>query len=146
VILEDADLSKAVADGIFQCTSTPVRTLAPRSREWCATFEAGRGRESRGDVRGLSRRRIPSPDRACSGTRQRRSTAARRDYINKGIDEGARLITGGTTPPEGLEKGFYVQPTIFSDVRTDMTIAQEKIFGPVLSIFLDTEEEPSPSQ
>ena len=65
-----------------------------------------------------------------------------RDYINKGIDEGARLITGGTTPPEGLEKGFYVQPTIFSDVRTDMTIAQEEIFGPVLSIIpYDTEEE-----
>jgi acyl-CoA reductase-like NAD-dependent aldehyde dehydrogenase len=65
-----------------------------------------------------------------------------RDYINKGIDEGARLIAGGTTPPEGLEQGFYVQPTIFSDVRTDMTIAQEEIFGPVLSIIpFDTEEE-----
>ena len=65
-----------------------------------------------------------------------------RDYINKGIDEGARLICGGVTPPEGLEKGYYVAPTIFSDVRNDMTIAQEEIFGPVLSIIpYDTEEE-----
>ena len=65
-----------------------------------------------------------------------------RDYINKGVDEGARLITGGTEPPEGLEKGYYIEPTIFSDVRNDMTIAQEEIFGPVLSIIpYDTEEE-----
>ena len=51
-------------------------------------------------------------------------------------------IAGGVTPPEGLERGFYVEPTIFSDVRNDMTIAQEEIFGPVLSIIpYDTEEE-----
>lgn len=64
------------------------------------------------------------------------------DYIQKGIDEGATLVTGGTTPPEGRNTGYFVQPTIFSDVRNDMTIAQEEIFGPVLAIIpYDTEEE-----
>lgn len=64
------------------------------------------------------------------------------DYIQKGIDEGATLVTGGTTPPEGRNKGYFVQPTIFSDVRNDMVIAQEEIFGPVLAIIpYDTEEE-----
>jgi acyl-CoA reductase-like NAD-dependent aldehyde dehydrogenase len=65
-----------------------------------------------------------------------------RDYIRKGTDEGARILIGGAEAPEGLEKGYYVQPTIFSDVRNDMAIAQEEIFGPVLSIIpYDTEEE-----
>lgn len=64
------------------------------------------------------------------------------DYIQKGIDEGATLVTGGTTPPEGRNTGYFVQPTIFSDVRNDMTIAQDEIFGPVLAIIpYDTEEE-----
>jgi aldehyde dehydrogenase (NAD+) len=64
------------------------------------------------------------------------------DLIQKGIDEGARLVTGGTGRPEGLNKGFYVRPTVFADVTNDMTIAREEIFGPVLSIMkFDTEEE-----
>src|SRR5439155_424815 len=57
-----------------------------------------------------------------------------RNYINKGVEEGAKLLTGGAEAPEGLDKGYFVRPTVFSDVRTDMTIAQEEIFGPVLSI------------
>ena len=65
-----------------------------------------------------------------------------RGYIQKGIDAGAKLVTGGTEAPEGLEKGYFVRPTVFSDVTTDMTIAQEEIFGPVLSILpYDTEDE-----
>jgi aldehyde dehydrogenase (NAD+)/betaine-aldehyde dehydrogenase len=65
-----------------------------------------------------------------------------RGYIRKGLDEGAKLLTGGDQPPDGLEKGFYVRPTVFSDVRPDMSIAQEEIFGPVLSIIpYDTEDE-----
>jgi acyl-CoA reductase-like NAD-dependent aldehyde dehydrogenase len=65
-----------------------------------------------------------------------------RGYIQKGIDEGAKLVVGGTETPEGREKGYFVQPTVFSEVTKDMTIAQEEIFGPVLSILpYDTEEE-----
>jgi len=64
------------------------------------------------------------------------ASAAQRDrvvsYINKGIDEGAKLIAGGPEAPAGLEKGYYVQPTVFSEVNNKMTIAQEEIFGPVL--------------
>jgi aldehyde dehydrogenase (NAD+) len=59
-----------------------------------------------------------------------------------GVVEGARLVTGGAEPPEGLTGGYFVRPTVFSDVRPDMTIAQEEIFGPVLSIIpYDSEEE-----
>jgi len=64
------------------------------------------------------------------------------DLIQKGIDEGARLIAGGAGRPDGLNRGFYVRPTVFADVTNDMTIAREEIFGPVLSIMaFDTEEE-----
>ena len=64
------------------------------------------------------------------------------DLIQTGIDEGARLVAGGTGRPEGMNRGFYVRPTVFADVTPDMTIAREEIFGPVLSIMaFDTEEE-----
>jgi aldehyde dehydrogenase (NAD+) len=63
-------------------------------------------------------------------------------YIQKGIDEGARLVAGGLGLPEGMNKGFYVRPTVFADVKPGMTIEKEEIFGPVLSIIpFDTEEE-----
>ncbi|MDK3074213.1 aldehyde dehydrogenase family protein [Sedimentitalea sp. JM2-8] len=64
------------------------------------------------------------------------------DLIQKGIDEGARLVAGGTGRPEGFNKGYYVKPTVFADVNNQMTIAREEIFGPVLSMIpFDTEEE-----
>jgi len=56
------------------------------------------------------------------------------DLIQKGIDEGARLVAGGTGRPEGFNRGFFVKPTVFADVTHDMTIGREEIFGPVLSI------------
>ena len=56
------------------------------------------------------------------------------DLIQKGIDEGAKLETGGTGRPEGLNAGYYIKPTVFSHVTNDMTIAQEEIFGPVLAM------------
>ncbi|PWA09670.1 aldehyde dehydrogenase family protein [Pueribacillus theae] len=55
-------------------------------------------------------------------------------YIEKGMEEGATLVAGGTGKPEGFEKGYYVKPTVFTDVKNDMVIAQEEIFGPVMSI------------
>ncbi|HWL57896.1 MAG TPA: aldehyde dehydrogenase family protein [Paracoccus sp. (in: a-proteobacteria)] len=64
------------------------------------------------------------------------------DLIQKGIDEGARLVAGGPGLPEGVNRGYYVRPTVFADVTNDMTIARQEIFGPVLSIIpFDTEEE-----
>ena len=64
-----------------------------------------------------------------------------RDYIKKGVDEGAKLVTGGAEPPEGTSGGYYVRPTVFSEVTSDMTIAQEEIFGPVLAIIPYDDEE-----
>lgn len=64
------------------------------------------------------------------------------DLIQKGIDEGARLVAGGPGLPEGVNRGYFVRPTVFADVTNDMTIAQQEIFGPVLSIIpFDTEAE-----
>ncbi len=64
------------------------------------------------------------------------------DLIQKGMDEGAQLVAGGPGRPDGLNKGFYVRPTVFADVNNNMTIAREEIFGPVLSMIpFDTEEE-----
>jgi aldehyde dehydrogenase (NAD+) len=64
------------------------------------------------------------------------------DLIQKGIDEGARLVAGGTGRPAGLNRGFFARPTVFADVNNDMTIMREEIFGPVISIMpFDTEEE-----
>jgi aldehyde dehydrogenase (NAD+) len=64
------------------------------------------------------------------------------DYIQKGLDEGARLVAGGLGRPEGLNRGFYVKPTVFADVVQGMTIEREEIFGPVLSMLpFDSEEE-----
>jgi aldehyde dehydrogenase (NAD+) len=54
--------------------------------------------------------------------------------IQKGVDEGATLVTGGPGRPDGLDKGYFVKPTVFGDVTSEMTIAREEIFGPVLSI------------
>jgi acyl-CoA reductase-like NAD-dependent aldehyde dehydrogenase len=143
IILEGADLSKAVGDGVFKCylnsgqtCSALTRMVVPRSH--LAEVEdlavaAASGLQPGDPITGSS---LLGP--LVSAAQQQRV----RDYINKGIDEGARIICGGVTPPEGLEQGYYVQPTIFSDVTNDMTIAQEEIFGPVLSIIpYDTEEE-----
>ncbi len=64
------------------------------------------------------------------------------DLIQKGIDEGARLVAGGVGRPDGLNRGFYVRPTVFADVTNDMSVMQQEIFGPVLSIMpFDSEDE-----
>jgi aldehyde dehydrogenase (NAD+) len=143
VILEGADIAKAVGDGVFKCylnsgqtCSALTRMVVPRAQ--LAEVEdlavaAASGLQPGDPITGSS---LLGP--LVSAAQLQRV----RDYINKGIDEGARIICGGVTPPEGLEQGYYVQPTIFSDVSNDMTIAQEEIFGPVLSIIpYDTEEE-----
>ena len=82
--------------------------------------------------------RQPASGRSC----RRCSATACAATSRRAIDEGAKLLTGGAESPEGLDKGFFVKPTVFSDVGRNMTIAQEEIFGPVLSILpYDTEEE-----
>jgi len=142
VIFDDADLQQAVTDGVGnaflnsgQTCSALTRMLVPRSRLAEAEDIAVQAAETYtpGDPFDADTRLGP----LVSETQRERV----RGYINKGIDEGAKLLTGGPDAPEGLDKGYFVQPTVFSDVRNDMTIAQEEIFGPVLSIIPYDDEE-----
>ncbi|MFN8131532.1 MAG: aldehyde dehydrogenase family protein [Solirubrobacteraceae bacterium] len=143
VILGDADLAAAVRAGVTNCylnsgqtCSALTRMLVPRERLAEAESLAAQAAESftPGDPFDSATRLGPLVSKV-----QRDRV---RGYIEQGLAEGARLVTGGAEPPEGLERGYFVRPTVFSDVRNDMTIAQEEIFGPVLSIIpYDDEDE-----
>jgi aldehyde dehydrogenase (NAD+) len=135
VILDDADLSKAVPDGVGKCylnsgqtCSALTRMLVPREKLAEAEQIAAQAAETftPGDPFADSTRLGP----LVSDLQRERV----RGYIEKGEAEGAKLVTGGATAPEGLDKGYFVRPTVFSDVTPEMTIAQEEIFGPVLAI------------
>ena len=142
VILEDANLEQAITDGVSKCflnsgqtCSALTRMLVPRSR--LAEAE---------QIAAAVAEQFKPGDPFESGTMlgplvsegQRKLV---RDYITKGTEEGAKLVTGGVEPPEGLEQGYFVRPTVFSDVTPEMTIAQEEIFGPVLAIMPYEDDE-----
>jgi aldehyde dehydrogenase (NAD+) len=141
VILDDADFAKAVPNGVAkaflnsgQTCSALTRMLVPRARLAEAEQIAAAAAE---------RFEPADPTGERSGIGPLVSDVQRervRGYIRRGIEEGARLVCGGAEPPEDLPHGFYVRPTVFSDVRPDMTIAQEEIFGPVL-VILPYEDE-----
>src|SRR3954452_6386157 len=142
VILDDADLQKAVVDGITKCylnsgqtCSALTRMLVPREKlpETEAIAKATAEAWVVGDPFGEGSNLGP----LVSDTQRDRV----RGYIEKGVEEGAKLVTGGAEAPEGLDKGYYVRPTVFSDVTPEMTIAQEEIFGPVLVIQPYDDEE-----
>jgi aldehyde dehydrogenase (NAD+) len=142
VILDDADLEKAVTDGVGKCylnsgqtCSALTRMIVPRSRLAEVEEIAARAAASfkPGDPQAQDTRLGP----LVSAVQRDRV----RSYIQKGVEEGAKLIAGGADAPEGLERGFFVQPTVFSEVRPDMTIAQEEIFGPVLAILPYEDED-----
>jgi len=143
VILPDADFGRAVSTGVTMCflnsgqtCSALTRMLVPRDR--LAETEEIAARAAMASTPGN-----PFDDATRIGPLVSAAQRERvRAFIQKGIDEGAKLVTGGVDPPEGLEKGFFVRPTVFSEVRRDMAISQEEIFGPVLSILpYDTEDE-----
>jgi acyl-CoA reductase-like NAD-dependent aldehyde dehydrogenase len=143
VILDDADIERAVHDGVGkaflnsgQTCSALSRMLVPRPRLGDAEAVAGKRARSLkpGDPFDPSSRLGPLVSRAQWERVQ--------GFIHQGIDEGATLVEGGLGKPEGLERGFFVKPTVFSEVDRSMAIAQEEIFGPVLSILpYDSEEE-----
>jgi aldehyde dehydrogenase (NAD+) len=143
VILEDADFEKMVKGGVRACFTNSgqscnagTRMLVPRPRQAEAAALAKAAAESIrvGDPRAEGTVLGPVVSKAQFDKIQR--------LIESGIAEGATLVTGGSGRPEGLSRGYYVRPTIFADVRNDMTIAREEIFGPVLCILpYDTEED-----
>jgi acyl-CoA reductase-like NAD-dependent aldehyde dehydrogenase len=143
VILEDADLESAVPAGVAACylnsgqtCSALTRMIVPRSR--LAEVERLAVSAAEGYTPGDPFEATTRLGPLVSGVQRDRV----RGYITKGIDEGAKLLVGGPDAPEGLEKGYFVAPTVFSEVTNDMIIAREEIFGPVLSIIpYDTEEE-----
>ena len=142
IILDDAPVDDAVKQGLNaaylnggQTCTAWTRMLVPASRkdEFVAEVKEVAETFVPGDPMEKTTRLGPM----VSKTQQERV----RGYIQKGIDEGATLVTGGTEPPDGLDRGYFVQPTVFADVTNDMTIAREEIFGPVLSIIAYEDED-----
>ncbi len=142
IILDDADLGLAVKRGVSNCylnsgqtCSALTRMFVPKDRHDEAARLAKKAAEkfSVGDPFGGEARLGPLVS-AVQRDRVRR-------YIERGVEEGATLVTGGADPPEGIDRGFFVRPTVFADVRNDMAIAQEEIFGPVLCILAYEDEQ-----
>ncbi|MER5452058.1 aldehyde dehydrogenase [Streptomyces sp. NPDC002764] len=142
IILPDADIEKAVAGLKFgsllnngESCIAQTRVLAPRSRyEEVVTA-------LKGLVESLKVGDPGDPDTFIGPMIRPDQQERVRDYIRLGVEEGARLVTGGPQIPEGLEKGNYVTPTVFADVDNSMRIAQEEIFGPVLVVIAYDDED-----
>ena len=143
IILNDADFNKSVAGGVTGCfmnsgqsCNAPTRMLVPADRQDEAVAIAKATAEATvvGDPKEVAAGGIgPVVSEVQFNKIQ--------GLIEKGIEEGATLVAGGPGKPEGFNAGYYVKPTIFSDVSNDMTIAREEIFGPVLSILPYKDEE-----
>lgn len=143
IILPDVDLEAAIAGAVRGCCANsgqscvaPARMLVPRSLYGAALEIAKYTAEAMrvGDPLDHATELGPL---ASDGQRKRV-----RGFIAAGISEGATLVTGGTASPAGVDRGFFVRPTVFSDVTEAMTIAQEEIFGPVVSVMpYDTEDD-----
>ena len=134
IVLDDADFAKSVAAGVMtmmlnsgQSCNAPSRMLVPNARKDEAVAVARETAEqvTVGD---------PNDSRAIGPVASRAQFDKIQGLIQKGMDEGATVVVGGTGRPDGLDTGYYVKPTVFADVTNDMTIAREEIFGPVLSI------------
>ncbi|MCX4092521.1 aldehyde dehydrogenase family protein [Nocardia sp. alder85J] len=134
VILDDADLAENVVKGVAavmmnsgQTCSATTRMLVPANRI-TDVIEAARGAAEATTVGD------PTGDAALGPVVSASQFDKIQSLIQQGIDEGATLVAGGPGRPDGLTKGYYVKPTVFADVKNDMAIAREEIFGPVLVI------------
>jgi aldehyde dehydrogenase (NAD+) len=135
ILLDDVNLEKAVASGVRNCFSNsgqscnaPTRMFVPEAMNEQAMAIAKRAAETIkvGPPNAAETQMGPVVSEAQYNKIQ--------DLIQSGIEQGATLITGGLGRPEGLNRGYYVRPTVFGNVRPDMRIAREEVFGPVLSI------------
>jgi aldehyde dehydrogenase (NAD+) len=143
VLLDDADFERAVTKSVLhvfqnsgQSCNAPTRMLVPAAK--LAEVEAIAKRVAASVITG-----DPTSEKTNLGPLVSKVQFERVEgYIAKGIAEGAKVVIGGSGRPDGLPKGYFVKPTIFSNVRNDMTIAREEIFGPVLCILpYDSEEQ-----
>ena len=142
IVLDDSDLENAVKEGAQACfrntgqsCNAPTRLLIPRSRMAEAVIAAKREAEA-------TRVGGPFTEGTSVGPLASRAQFEKvQHFITTGIDEGAKLVTGGLGRPEGVSKGFFVKLTVFADVRNDMAIAREEIFGPVLCIIAYEDED-----
>ncbi len=134
-VLDNSNFAKAVREGVQSCfrntgqsCNAPTRMLVPQSRMAEAGEIAKQEAEAvkTGDPQSNDTHLGPLASRAQFEKVQR--------LIQRGMAEGATMVVGGTGRPEGISKGYFVKPTVFTNVRNDMTIAREEIFGPVLSI------------
>jgi aldehyde dehydrogenase (NAD+) len=142
VILPDADLATAVKVGVAKAFTNSGQTCNALTRMLVHSdsYDEAVGQAAKNAAR------YTTGDPLAEGIRLGPLvSAAQRDrvrgYIERGVADGARLAAGGPQPPAGLEAGYYVQPTVFADVTPGMAIAQEEIFGPVLSVIPYTSED-----
>jgi aldehyde dehydrogenase (NAD+) len=135
IILDDADLQKAVSGGVAhvfnnsgQSCNAPTRMIVPlaKMKEVAEIARAVADKTKAGDPH--------DPETKIGPVVNASQWAKIQGLIKKGIDEGATLVAGGPGLPTGVNKGYYVRPTVFADVTNEMTIAREEIFGPVISI------------
>jgi aldehyde dehydrogenase (NAD+) len=142
VVLPGADLGPAIKAGLANCFINGGQTCTAQTR---LLVDRARYDEALDLIRqGTENYTVGSPNEESTRIGPLVS-APQRDrvvgYINKGIAEGARVVVGGPDAPEGLGTGYYVRPTVFADVNPTMTIAQEEIFGPVLSVIPYDDED-----
>ncbi len=142
IILDDADLERAVVNGIEKCFMNSGQTCSALTRMLVPRPLLGAVEQIAAAAAGMTVLGDPIDPETQLGPL---ASAVQRDrvrsYIDAGIAEGARLIAGGTEAPDGLDRGYYVRPTVFSDVTPEMRIAREEIFGPVLAIQPYDDEE-----
>ena len=135
IILDDANFEESIRAGVDSCMSNtgqscnaPTRMLVPASRKDDAYSIAKDAAEK--VIAGDPKKEETTIGPLVSDVQYKKV----QNLIQKGIDEGAELLIGGTGKPDGLEKGYYAKPTVFGNVENDMAISKEEIFGPVLSM------------
>jgi len=143
ILLDDAAFDKAIPAALTlaflnsgQACAAGTRLLVPKSR-----LDAVK-RAIRDEMRAFTAGDPADPNTMVGPMVSQKQYERVESYIRKGIEEGAEVLVGGEGHPKGLEAGYYVKPTVFVNVKNDMTIAQEEIFGPVLSVIAyDSEDE-----
>ena len=143
IILKDANLANAVTHGVQKCFGNSGQSCTAPSRMFVHESQHTEALEIAKQVSAGLELGDPASSKTTMGPVANESQYAKiQALIQQGIDEGAELVCGGTGKPEGLETGYYVKPTVFGNVRNDMSIAQEEVFGPVLAVLpYETEDE-----